>query len=163
MADADEPPSGPGRATADERAVTPVVGKALEASLVVLFIGLMTATLYGGLVPEYRDAAGAEIGDRTLVAAAERIEGAVPPNATRVESEVEVDLPRTIRGEAYRIRANDTAVALDHPSTAVGGRTRLVLPSSVVSVSGEWSSRENATVAVRSVPNGLTVELEADG
>ncbi|WP_129114718.1 DUF7266 family protein [Halegenticoccus tardaugens] len=143
-----------------DRAVTPVVGKALEASIVVLFIGLVTTALYGGLVPEYRDAVGAEVGDRTLVAAAERVEAAVPPNATRVETEHEVDLPRTIRGAAYRIRANDSTLALDHPDPAVSGRTRLVLPSSVASVSGAWSSGGEAIVAVRTDPEGLAIELE---
>jgi hypothetical protein len=144
------------------RAVTPVVGKALEASVVVLFIGLMTTALFGGVVPEYRTAAAAELGDRTAAAAAEQIESAIPPNVRYVEAEFRVRLPRTIRGEPYRIRAvGSSTIALDHPSPAVDQRLRLALPSTVVSVRGEWVSWKRAVVTVRSVPDGLVVTLEA--
>lgn len=143
------------------RAVTPVVGKALEAGIVVLYIGLLTAVLYGGVVPDYRTAAGAAVGDRALATAADRIEAAVPPNATAVESEVRVDLPTSIRGGAYRVKAvNDTALVLDHPVGAVSGRTDLVVPPAVGSVNGSWSSGSPNAVVVRGGPDGLRVRLE---
>ena len=41
----------PGRG---ERATSTVVGKALEAGLVVLFVGLLTAVLFGNVVPTHR-------------------------------------------------------------------------------------------------------------
>lgn len=142
-----------------DRALAPVVGKALEAALVVLFLGLLTTTLYGGVVPDYRDAAGNEMGERTLSLAAQRIQQAVPPVGSEVSAHYRVDLPRTIRGRAYRIEADGRSLVLSHPSSAVGGRSRLVLPESVVSVSGSWSSREPTAVRVTDVEDGIAVRL----
>lgn len=147
-----------------DRAVVPAVGKALELGLVVLFVTLVTTALYGGIVPDYRTAAADRVADRTLAAAGERVEGAVPPNATRVRSERRVDLPTSIRGSAYRIEADGRALVLEHPADGVGGRLRLALPSAVVSVSGAWDSGADAAVVVRSGDGGLAVELqEAEG
>jgi len=147
----------------DTRAVSPVVGKALEASIVVLYVGVLTATLYGGVVPEYRTAAGAEVGERVLAQSAERVQQAVPTDASAVRIRAEVSLPRTLRGDAYSIRTEDQALVLDHPEERVGGRAALALPETVASVEGEWSSREPAIVAVRSSEEGLAVRLESGG
>jgi hypothetical protein len=145
----------------DTRAVSPVVGKAMEASIVVLYVGVLTATLYGGVVPEYRTAAGAEVGERVLAQSAERVQQAVPTAARRVEVRMEVTLPRTIREEAYSIRVEDRALVLDHPDERVGGRVRLALPETVESVAGEWSSRDGAVVTVGNGEDGLEVRLES--
>jgi hypothetical protein len=158
MADA-WPPTGQ---VSDDRAVSPVVGKTLELGLVVLFVGMLTATLYGGIVPDYRTTAGAEVGERTLVTAAERIETSIPPNATAVHSETTVDLPRTIRGAQYELRASNGTLVLDHPRPEVASRTRLALPESVVSISGTWRSGGDLVVVVDGTARGLAVELEAE-
>jgi hypothetical protein len=144
---------------ADERALSPVVGKALEVGMVTLFVALLASTLYGGVVPEYRTAAADEVGDRALATAAERIETAVPPNATHVDGETRIDLPRTIRGTTYRLRANGSALLLDHPRDRLDGRVRLSLPPSVVHVTGTWESGAPAVVRVDDVDGGLRVEL----
>lgn len=146
-----------------ERAVSPVVGKAMEAGLVVLYIGLVTTALYGGVVPDYRTATGDELADRTLAATAQRVQQAVPPDATLVRASHRVDLPRTIAGEAYEIRADGAALVLVHPDPAIGGRSRLALPAAVVDVRGSWGSRQPAVVRVESVEGGLAVRLEAGG
>ncbi|MFB6123064.1 MAG: hypothetical protein ABEJ78_06370 [Haloferacaceae archaeon] len=142
-----------------DRAVAPVVGKLLEAGLVVLFVVLLTTVLYGGVVPSYRAAAGAELGDRTLVAAAERVESAVPEVGDAVSVELRVDLPETLRGRAYSIRVRENALVLDHPHPRIGGAVRLDLPSRVVRVEGGWESSRPASVAVRGSGNGLRVTL----
>jgi hypothetical protein len=145
----------------DDRGLSPVVGKTLELGLVVLYLGFVTTALYGGVVPDYRNAAGASVADRTLASGAERVEAAVPPNATHVAVQRRVPLPATIRGEQYRIEAtNRTTLALRHPNPEVGGRVRLVLPGSVVSVSGEWQSGSPAAVTVSRNATGLVVQLE---
>ncbi|MFC7156312.1 hypothetical protein ACFQPA_12750 [Halomarina halobia] len=144
----------------DNRGATPVVGKALEAGIVVLYIGLLTTTLYGGVVPGYRTAAGDAVGDRTLAAAAERVQQSVPPEAAAVDVRVRVDLPRTIRGERYRIRTDGSALVLDHPHPEVGGRARLALPPQVVRVEGSWASDERALVRVRGTDEGVVVRLD---
>ncbi|WP_132057079.1 DUF7266 family protein [Halorussus amylolyticus] len=155
------------RADPRTRGVSPVVGKALEASIVVLYISVLGATLYGGVVPDYRTAAGAEVGERVLSQSAQRVQQAVPGVArsaatrTGVEARTEVSLPETLRGRAYSIRADNRTLVLDHPRDDVGGRVRLALPQTVESVEGEWSSRDSALVVVRSAPEGLTVELES--
>lgn len=87
----------------DARAVLPIAAKAVEAGLVVLFIGVLTTGLYAGAVPEYRSATATDIGDRTVVAAGNEIERAVPPDAAHVRVEANVELPATIRSEPYRL------------------------------------------------------------
>ena len=148
----------------DRRAVSPVVGKVMEAAIVVLYIGLLSSTLYGGLVPDYRTAAGAEVGERVLAESAQRVQQAVPPNASRVRVRAPVELPTTVRGTSYEIRATGgRTLVLDHPHVGVGGRTALALPNSVVSVAGEWESQRDAFVVVRSTPTGLEVRLVSGG
>ncbi|MFC4358645.1 hypothetical protein ACFO0N_11910 [Halobium salinum] len=144
---------------ADRRALSPVVGKTMEVALVTVFVTLLVSTLYGGAVPAYRTAAADEVGDRTLATAAERVETAIPPNATGVDSETRVDLPRTIRGAQYRLRANGSTLALDHPDDRLDGRVRLSLPDAVVAVNGEWESDDPAVVRVDDTAGGLAVEI----
>lgn len=142
-----------------DRAVVPMVGKALEAAIVVLFIGTMTTALYGGVLPEYRAAAGDEVADRALVAAAGEIEGAVPPNARDVTAETRVTLPSAIRNANYRIVANGTTIRLDHPDDEIGGTHRLALPSYVRRVEGIWRSGAETTVVATSEGDGVVVRL----
>jgi hypothetical protein len=140
--------------------VTPVVDKTLEVGVVVLFVGLLTTVLFAGVVPDYRTAAGSAVADRTLAAATERVQAAIPPEARSVAVRLRVDLPRTISGEAYTLRADGRALVLEHPTRGIGGRARLALPGSVARVQGAWNSREPAAVAVESTGSGLVVRLE---
>jgi hypothetical protein len=143
----------------DDRGLTPAVGKALEVGIVVLFVGVLTTALYGGAVPDYRNAVGDEVADRAVVAAAERVENAVPPSAQRVRTVHAADLPRSIRGENYRIAVEDRRLVLDHPSPAVAASARLALPERVDSVDGTWRSSDEAVVVVTGDGVGLSVEL----
>lgn len=143
-----------------DRAVSPVVGKALEATLVVLYLGVVTASLYGGAVPEYRTAAGQEVAERTASNAAMEIQGAVPPVSVAGETRVGVDLPATIAGEAYRLSVEDGRLRLDHPNPAVSTSVPLVLSPRVVDVSGTWESGGTTHVRVTSTDEGLVVRLE---
>lgn len=143
----------------DSRAVTPVVEKMLMIGIVVLFIAGMTATLYGAAIPKYRDAVGTEMSERVLALASQQIEHAIPPNETGVTSVREVDLPATIRGSAYTIRVDGRSLVLEHPDLPITGRSRLVLPPSVVRISGSWESGTNTVVFVESVRGGLAVVL----
>lgn len=144
---------------ADERATSAVVGKALEAALVVLYVGVLASALFGGAVPEYRSAAGAEVGERVLSEANQRIQQAVPANATTVEARTRVDLPETIRGQDYAIRVDGRSLALDHPDPAVERSTPLALPGTVATVEGNWTSHEPAVVAVERDRDDLRVRL----
>lgn len=150
-----------GRWPTGERGATPVVGKALEAAIVVLFIGLLTTVLYGGVVPEYRSAAGAEVGDRVLATASQEIQGAVPESPVAT-ARAPVQLPKQIRGDAYRIRTTGTdppRLVLEHPHPSVDGSIPLVLPDDVVTVDGSWTSTEASVVEVRQTEDGRVVEL----
>lgn len=143
----------------DHRGLTPAVGKALEVGVVVLFVGVMTTALYGGVVPDYRDAVGEEVAERTVAAAAERIENAVPPAARHARVVHRVDLPVRIRGANYRVVAAERAIVLEHPSPEIGARTRLALPARVDAVSGSWESGGAAVVLVTGDADGLDVRL----
>jgi hypothetical protein len=140
-----------------------VVGKGLEVALVVLYVGLVATVLYAGVVPEYRAAAGSEVGDRTLAAAALEVETAVPPalGSRSVSASRSVRLPDTIAGESYRVRVDGRALVLEHPDPAVGGRARLALPGRVERVRGGWASGGDPTVTVSTDPEGLTVVLDS--
>lgn len=149
-----------------ERGLSPVVGKTLELGIVVLFIALLSTSFYGGIVPDYRTAAAAEVGDRALVGAAERVEHAVPERTRRVERRVAVSLPTTLRGDPYRIRAvsapdvNATALVLDHPDAGVGGRVDLSLPMRGANVTGRWESTSESWVVIRGGDGRVSVSLE---
>lgn len=140
--------------------MSPVVGKAMEATLVVLYIGLVTTVLYGGVVPEYRSTAGDQIADRTLADAATDIEATVPPATLHAEAETEVDLPPTIAGTAYRLTVRGDHLVIQHPDPKIDQSVPLVLPDRVVSVSGTWESGDTATVRVETTNDGLEVRLE---
>lgn len=142
----------------DDRGLTPVVSKALTVSLLVLYVGLLATSLHGGVVPDYRDAAGEELGERTLAGAGLAVEDAVPPAATEATVERRVDLPATIRGSTYEIRAENRTLVLDHPRLATQRRA-LTLPDRVVSVSGTWHSAETAWIRVERVEDGMAVRL----
>lgn len=142
------------------RGVSPVVGKALEISVVVLYIGLLSTTLYGGVVPDFRSAAGDELADRTLAGATQEIEDAVPPEMAAVDVRQRVELPRTIRGEPYHVRTDGRTLVLDHPDPNVGVETTLAVPAAVVQVEGSWSSTAEAFVVVERTDAGLVVRLE---
>jgi hypothetical protein len=149
----------------DERAVAPVVGKSLEIAVLVVFLGLVSAALFGSVVPEYRTAAGTEVGDRVLVAAAGQIEVAARAPADVVERRVVVSIPRTVRGAGYVVRAetqNETpTLVLDHPNPAIGGETALAVPPRVSTVTGEFrSSTSPAVVVSRRADGTMAVTLQ---
>jgi hypothetical protein len=145
-----------------DRGAAPVVGKALEAGLVVLYVGLLTSALYGHAVPDYRTTAGDEVAERALSAASHRAQAAVPPNATRVDARMRVGLPETIRGRTYEVRAVNRSLVLDHPHPGVGATRRLALPDAVGRVQGSWHSAEPAVVRV-TTENGTLVVTLAEG
>lgn len=147
----------------DDRAVTPAVGKSLEAGLVVLFVGLLATVLLGGFVPDYRTASGAQLGDRVLTTASQEVEAAVPPTAREVDARRTVDLPSNIAGEGYEVGVDGRSLVLDHPDRAVRGRVRLVLPPSVDRVDGGWESGAEQVVVVHGDESGLVVELVEGG
>lgn len=146
----------------DHRGSTPVVGKALEAGIVVLYIGLLTTVLYGGLVPDYRAAAGEEVGDRVLAETAQELQGAVPqsPYAT---AEATVSIPDTIRGSTYRLRAVERSdgyrLSLEHPHPEIDGEVPVLVPADIVAIDGTWESTDPAVITVEQTDNGRVVEL----
>lgn len=136
-----------------DRAVSAVVGKTLETGIVVLYVSMLVALLYGGAVPEYEAAAGDEVGERVLAESVLAVETAVPahPRGTATATH---DLPRTLDGEPYRIVAGNDSLRLVHDDRRIGGRVPLALPPDVVGVEGEWHSH---------TPSGIVVERTSDG
>lgn len=149
-----------GNGSADDRGVAPVVGKALEAGLVVLFIVLVTTALSGEVVPGYERLAGQRVADRALASATERVQQTVPPPAREAGARTRVDLPRTIAGQGYHVRTDGQTLVLDHPDAAIRGEARLALPPHVDRVEGGWYSREQAVVRVERTGGDWVVSLE---
>lgn len=141
----------------DDRAAAPVVGKAMEVAVLVVFVGLLSAALFGGVVPEYRTAAGAAVGDRVLVAAAGQVETAAQGSEYVDERRVDVSVPRTVRGAAYVLRVESRdgtpTLVLDHPNPAIGGTMPLAIPSHVTGVEGESRSTRSPVVVVSRQPD----------
>jgi hypothetical protein len=148
--------------TAADRGVAPAVGKALEAGIVVLFIAMLTTTLFGGVVPTAKDAAADEVGERTLQHAAGSIERAIPPAGANGTVERRVSLPDGIRSRGYRITAANGSLRLVHPSASVGGTTPLVLPDNVRAVRGNLTD-DGAVVRVEPHPDGGVVVILEEG
>lgn len=143
----------------DNRAVTPVVEKLLTLGIVVLFIGVVTAVLFGSAVPNYRDAVGAELGDRVVVSAGEQIEAAVPPNGTTISGQTTIDVPETIRGDRYELGVDGTTLALEHPRAGIGSEIHLSLPDHVSTTSGTIESQGDRTVTIEKTADGVAVRL----
>lgn len=144
----------------DNRGLSTVVEKLLALGIVLLYIGLLTTTLYGGTVPAYRGAVGAELGERTLAEATARVEQSVPPPGRSVTATYRVELPATIDGAAYEIHANGSRLVLNHPDNEVGGTTSPVLPDRVTSVNGSWQSGGETIVTVSGSGGNLLIRLE---
>jgi len=163
-------PSVPTALAGDDRALSSVVGKSLELGLLALYVGLLVSTFYGGVLPEYRASAADSVADRTTAALATDVEAAVPATADRgiaddggvvaVAVEREVDVPRTIRGDPYRVRLEDGALVLDHPDESLSRTLPLALPDAVVRVTGAVASSDAVVIVVESTPGGLVVRLE---
>jgi hypothetical protein len=144
----------------DNRAVAPVVGKLLAAAIAVLYVAGTTAVLLGGVVPEYRTAAGEELSERTLAEAAAAVDRAVPETTTdSVGTRIRVDLPASIRDASYSIVLKNGTLALDHPDSRLDRRTQVQLPSRVDMVESTWESGETFVVVVSSDGTNRTVEL----
>lgn len=143
----------------DNRALSTVVEKLLSLSVLVLYISLLTTVLYGNAVPTYRGAVGAELGERTLSEATARVEQTVPPAGRTADATRRVELPATIGGAAYRIRADGETLVLDHPDGDIGGRTRPVVPERVATLTGEWTSGDALVITVTGTRGNLTVRL----
>ncbi|PSQ44465.1 hypothetical protein BRD17_04070 [Halobacteriales archaeon SW_7_68_16] len=142
-----------------DRATSPVVGKALETGIVVLYVGLLSTTLFGGVVPDSQARTGDAIAERTLTAAASDVERSVPPQTGTGSARVAIASPETIAGTGYELRGDGNRLVLVHPDRAVGGTVRPVLPDRVVAVRGSVRSRQPA-VAVASTTNaGVVIEL----
>lgn len=142
-----------------ERGVAPVVGKVLEIGLVLLVVGALSASLFGGFVPAVREQAGTAVADRALATAAASVEGAVPATGRNLRVRTAVDIPARVRGQAYTVRAENETLVLDHPDPSIGGRSRLSLSDRVVAVEGAWNSTERTVVVVRSTADGVVVRL----
>ncbi|MFC7071807.1 hypothetical protein ACFQJ7_10200 [Halovenus rubra] len=122
-----------GEFSAANRGVTPVVSKTLAIGLTVLYIAGMTTVLFGGVVPEYQNRTGAELGERVLATAAGELERAPPAVPGTVKRQTTVMLPKTIANEEYRlVLSNGTnSLRLDHSNPAIETKTQLSLPPSV--------------------------------
>lgn len=143
----------------DDRGLTPVVSEALVIGLVLLYIGLLTALLYGSVIPTYQTASGAEIGDRVLTTATERVEQEIHPSY-RLDARSRVDLPSTINDRAYSIRATNRTLVLEHPHPEIGGRTRPALPGSVSAINGSWRSHTPLIIRIMGNETGYRITIE---
>jgi FlaG/FlaF family flagellin (archaellin) len=143
----------------DSRGVTPVFEKLLAIGITLLFLAGMTATLFGGAVPIYRQAVGETVADRVLATATAAVESGVPPSGTSVDATSHVTLPATIRGAGYAIRVDGRNLTLDHPQRMLDTRSRPALPGVVSNLSGQWASGSTFSVTATRTPSGVVITI----
>lgn len=141
----------------DERGASAVVGKVLATGIAVMYIAGMTTLLLGGVVPDYRTASGAEIGDRVLATAAGEIEESVPAVEGQIELWTERSLPETIRDRQYELVLSGHTLTLTHPDPGIGAKLKLSLPQTVTVRNGTWSSRDRLVVSVHGTAGDRTI------
>lgn len=146
----------------DNRGLTPVISKALSIGIVVLYIGILTTVLYGSVIPEYRMATANEVSDRTLATAAERVQQAVPPPTRHIDARFSLELPGTIRDQAYSLQAANRSLVLNHPHPNIGGRVPLVLPRTVIGIEGKWQSHETLIIRVEGTNSRYIIKLGSE-
>ncbi len=145
----------------DDRGLTPVVSETLVIGLVLLYIGLLTVVLYGSVIPEYQTTTGAEIGDRVLATATDRVEQDAT-ESYRLDVRSSVELPSTINDRAYSLRAENRTLVLEHPHPEIGGRARPALPESVRAINGNWRSHAPLLIRVVGDETGYRITIEED-
>ena len=148
------------RLLADDRAMTPVVGKTLAIGIVLLYLGGMTTILLGGTVPEYRTHAGSELGDRVLATAGGSIEQSIPNANGTVETNQTVDLPPMIREQSYELELAGGKLRLRHPNPEIGGEIRLSLPPTTTVENSTWHSGTDLRIRVRGPSENRTITLD---
>ena len=148
------------RLLADDRAMTPVVGKSLAIGIVLLYLGGMTTILLGGTVPEYRTHAGSELGDRVLATAGGSIEQSIPNANGTVETNQTVDLPPMIRDQSYELELAGGRLRLHHPNPEIGGTIHLSLPPTATTVNSTWRSGTELQIQVRGPSENRTITLD---
>lgn len=144
----------------DDRGVSYVVEKTVAIGIAVLYIGAVTGVLLGGVVPEYRTAAGDELGDRVLATAADGIESSAPAASGEVNRTVRIELPETIRDEEYELVLDGRRLVLDHPAAGIGAETRLALPASITVENGTWTSDDVLEVRVSGPATNRTLQFD---
>jgi len=144
----------------DERAVSPVVGKTLAAGIALLYVAGMGAVLFGGVVPDYRTASGAEVGERVLATAAGNVEAAVPAVDGTVDSETTVELPATIHSSGYRLVLSNRTLELVHPESGIDGKARLSLPKNVTALDGTYHSGDDLVIRIEGPATNRTLSIE---
>lgn len=143
----------------DDRGTAPVVGKALEIALVLVYIGLVAGALYGGVIPDARTTADQAIAERAIAASVVDIREAIPHSGTGAV-QVSISLPATIGGERYDVVPEDGHLSLRHPDPHIDAQARLLLPSKVTAVTGRWESETSNILLVNATRDGITVRLE---
>ncbi|MXR50713.1 hypothetical protein GRX03_03705 [Halovenus sp. WSH3] len=149
------------RIAADERGMTSVVGKTLVIGIVLLYVGGMTTLLLGGVVPEYRSTAGAELGDRVLATAGGAIEQSVSEVNGTVRTNRSVDLPSTIRGRHYELELAGTRLRLRHPDPAIEGELSLALPPTMSTTNATWRSGTDLQIRVSGPRQNRTLTIDS--
>lgn len=143
-----------------DRAMTPVVSKTLTISIVVLYIAGTTTILLGGVVPEYRSNAGAELGDRVLATAGESIEQSVPEANGSVEANRTVDLPPRIRDKQYELELVGSRLRLRHPDERIGDTLSLSLPPGTNVDTATWRSGSDLEIRVSGPADNRTLTIQ---
>lgn len=144
----------------DERAISYVVEKTVAIGIAVLYVGVVTGALLGGVVPEYRAAAGDELGDRVLATAASDVESAAQAASGDVNRTATVELPETIRGEQYRLVLSGRRLVLVHPAEGIGAETHLSLPGSVTVANSTWTSGEPLAIRLTGPEPNRTLRFD---
>ncbi len=142
----------------NNRGLTSVIGEALAIIILLGVLGILSALLYGDIVPNAESTATIEESDRILDRIERRV-GDIPHSMGQVRAEFVLSIPETIQGDRYRIYGANRSVALSHPSLAVDRQRQL--PHFITSSTGSWHGDGPLVIHIAGNRDGIAIEINA--
>lgn len=133
-----------------------VVGRMTEMAVVILYLAVVIPVLFGTVVPEFQDEAGSATAERVTAEVSGEIESITAENTTAI---IDVDIPKTIQNEPYKIQVNQGKVHLIQHSE-VGSITHpLTRPEHQINATGTWNSTEQTIIKIRTHGEEYRIQL----
>ncbi|WP_330631335.1 DUF7266 family protein [Halocatena halophila] len=140
------------------RGLTSPVSEALAIIILLGVMGILSALLYGDIVPSAETTATIEESDRVLDRIARRV-GDTPHTMGQVRAKIILSIPETIQGDRYRIYGENRSVVLSHPSLAIDRQRSL--PHFVTSSTGSWHGNGPLVIHIAGNRDGIAIEINA--
>lgn len=123
-----------------------VVGRTTGMAVVILYLAVVIPVLFGTVVPEFQDRAGSATAERVTAEVSGEIESMTAQDTTAI---IDVDVPKTIQNEPYKIQVSQGKVHLAQRSGGVSVTHPLTLPEHQINATGTWDSTEQTILKIK--------------